>query len=146
MYILRGCPGSGKSWLAKRLAGRLGAKVYSADDMLMADGNYVWTAGLCAVGHQINQKLVRTAMQRGDAYIVVDNTHLKPKQARPYVNMAKEYGYKIEVREPETPWRHDVDELLARGQHGLPREAVEHMLETWQNVPLAMFKKVLDIP
>lgn len=146
MYLLRGVPGSGKSYLSRRLAGRLGGKIYSADDMLMAGEEYVWTSPLVFAAHQIVQQLVKLAMIRNEKVVIVDNTNLRPRQGRPYVDLAKRYGYEIEVREPDTDWRYDVSELTARGTHAMPQEVLEHMVETWKNVPLSMFKQVLEIP
>lgn len=146
MILMRGVPGSGKSHLARRLAGRLGGKLFSADEWLMAGEDYIWTSPLVFAAHQINQQLVQLAMHRGEGVVIVDNTNIRPRQARPYVDLARKYKYEIEVREPNTPWRHDLQELLARGTHAMPYEAIEHMLETWKNVPISMFKKVLEIP
>jgi len=143
--LLRGAPGAGKSKLARELAGSLGGKIYSADELLMAEDVYVWSPALVHAAHCICQQLVNLAMSRGEMVIVVDNTHLKPRQARPYVEMAKQHGYDIIVREPNTPWKHDLQSLLERGTHALPPESVEHMLNTWLNVPLSFFRKVLEI-
>lgn len=146
MILMRGVPGSGKSFLAKRLAGRLGGKIYSADDMLMTGEEYVWTSPLVYTAHQIVQQLVKLAMIRNEKVIIIDNTNIRPRQARPYVELAVKHAYEIEVREPTTHWRHDVQELLARGTHSIPQEVLEHMVETWKNVPLPMFKRTLEIP
>jgi len=145
LILMRGVPGSGKSYLARRLAGRLGAKLYSNDILLTARDDYIWTRSLCDEAHEICQQLVELAMLRNERIIVVDNCHIKVRFARPYVNLGKKYGYDIEVREPETAWRHDLDGLLAHGTHGLPREQVEDMLNNWMNMPLTTFKEILEL-
>lgn len=145
LILLRGAPGSGKSFLAKRLAGRLGGKIYSADNMLMTDEKYVWTPSLAAVAHQIVLQLVELAMVQKEKVIVIDNTNLRPNQGRPYIDLAVKYQYNIEIREPNTDWRYDVQKLIDHGTHSVPKEVIENMVETWKNVPLAMFKQVLKV-
>src|SRR6185437_17111449 len=88
IIIMRGCPGSGKSFLAHRIAGRTGAKLFSADTFLTNGcGEYVWTIELTHEAHAICEHLVEIAMRKGERTIVVDNTHLRPKAAKVYVNL-----------------------------------------------------------
>lgn len=145
LIICRGCPGSGKSFLARRLAGRKGGKIFSADMLVMNRDGYAWCQELCYRSHQICQQLVELAMKRGEKCVILDNTNLLPRHARPYVDLARKHGYSIEVREPETEWKHDLEILLLHGVHNVPKETVEDMLTTWKNVPLSQFKKVLEL-
>ena len=143
---MRGCPGSGKSFLAHRIAGRTGAKLFSADTFLTNGcGEYVWTIELTHEAHAICEHLVEIAMRKGERTIVVDNTHLRPKAAKVYVNLAKKHGYQIEVREPDTPWKYDLSELCKRNTHNLPQITLEQMLAIWLNIPLAGFEQALEI-
>lgn len=50
----------------------------------------------------------------------------------PYVELAKEYGYYLELLEPKTPWRNDINQLSARNQHGLDREKLKSQKERWE--------------
>ena len=145
LILMRGVPSSGKSTLARRLCGRLGGKIFSADDLLIADEVYTWSPELVHAAHRICEKLVETAMHRKERIIIVDNTNLKPSYARPYVILARKHNYQILVREPNTPWKHDLQELFNRGTHGLTLEVLERMLTTWLNVPITAFKEILEI-
>ena len=64
--------------------------------------------------------------------VLVDNTNIRKKEMAPYVELAKEYGYYLELLEPKTPWRNDINQLLARNQHGLDREKLKSQKERWE--------------
>lgn len=142
---MRGLPGSGKSTLAKALAGLYEAVYVSADVMLESSNGYAWTYPLSCHAHEICRSLVELAMQQQRTTIVLDNMHLRPFRAKPYVDTAKSYGYEIKVVEPTTPWRADVDGLLQYGTHKVRREQMEAYVEIYKHIPLEIFKDVLDI-
>jgi len=145
LILMRGCPSSGKSTLAREVAGCFGAKIYSADIMLMIEDFYGWTPELAYPAHKVCQQLVDLAMQKNEKVVIVDNTNLKPQQARPYVNFANKHGYTTSVLEPNTPWKHNLEELIKRGTHNVPRETLERMLTTWISIPLNDFRNSLGI-
>ena len=94
MYLMRGVPGSGKSHLGLRLAGGDTAKVFSTDQWFeMQPGGYKanWKMEKLFGAHKWNQNRVRAAMQKGITPVVVDNTNLKAKDARAYVEFAEQY-------------------------------------------------------
>lgn len=128
LYLLRGLQGSGKSYLAKSIAVRLRAKLLSADDFHETRDSYAWTPGLAYHAHRICEFLANQAMAAGERAVVIDNTNLRPKNARTYAKMAKKYGYELEVVEPNTPWCRNPEELALRNQHGLTKEAIEENL------------------
>lgn len=41
---------------------------------------------------------------------------------------AKEYGYEVQIMEPDTPWRSNPTELAKRNTHGLTEQAIAQML------------------
>jgi NEDD4-binding protein 2 len=137
LYIVRGCSGSGKSTLAKQLVDRDPNKVFSTDDFFMKTGKYHFDSAKLAQAHRWNQERVQEAMRSATTPIVVDNTHTTLWEARPYVVMAREYGYSIEFREPDTEWRFDATELARRNVHGVPLDAIQKMLKRY--VPLNKF-------
>lgn len=130
LFINRGLPGSGKSTLAKQLG--QGGAVFSTDEFFMKEGRYVFNPSMLGTAHAWNLKRATEAMQKGITPIVIDNTNTTAKEIRPYAQAAAQYGYKVEMREPDTPWKFDVDELVKKNTHGVPRDAIERMLNRWQ--------------
>jgi len=37
--------------------------------------------------------------------VIIDNTNLESWEMKPYMLMALDYGYEIEIMEPNTPWK-----------------------------------------
>jgi len=130
LYIMRGLSGSGKSSLAQEL-GRDGI-VLSTDDFFMAGGKYEYDPEGIGYAHDWNQDRALKAMQKGISPIVIDNTNVEAWEAKPYVYMAIQYGYKVEIREPNTPWKFNAEELAKRNTHGVPKDVIDKMITKWQ--------------
>jgi predicted kinase len=145
LTLMRGCSGSGKSTLARRLAGEREAVLISADELMGGSDGYKWTASRALAAHRACERLVEAAMRRGERGIVLDNMHLRPAPAMPYVALAKQFGYTVEVREPDTPWKADLDGLVARTTHSVPRDALADMLATYLRFPLAEYKRLIGV-
>jgi predicted kinase len=114
VYIMRGVPGSGKSFDAKSLAGDPN-RVFSADDWFeMRPGGYRanWSVKNLFPAHKWNDDRIRQAMQQGITPIAVDNTNLRMRDARPYIEMANQYQYWPEIKESTSPWWAKISELL----------------------------------
>lgn len=130
LIIVRGCPGSGKSTLAKQLG--KGGVVLGSDDFFMVNGKYEFDMSAIGDAHSWNVGRVEKAMKQNISPIVVDNTNTQAWEAKPYVELARKYGYNVEIKEPTTPWKFDANELTKRNTHGVPREAIEKMLRKWE--------------
>jgi predicted kinase len=131
MLILRGLPGSGKSFITKFL----NCVILSTDDIFMDRLNteYLWTHTVLSSAHKINQEKARLACFRGCPQIVIDNTNTTTKEVKPYYNIAMEYGYEVELLIPTTKWAFDVDECFERNTHGVPREVIQNMKNRFQS-------------
>jgi NEDD4-binding protein 2 len=127
MYIMRGCPGSGKSTKAKELAGENGV-VYSTDDFFMRGEKYIFNPEALDSNHSKNQLRTVKALFDGVSPVVVDNTNTTPKECATYVQMADMLGYEVEFVLPDTPWAWDADELFQRNTHGVPKGVIECMI------------------
>lgn len=127
---MRGISGSGKSTLAKEL-GKEGI-VLGCDDFFMVNGKYEFDRDALGYAHWWNQERVEKAMKQGISPIVVDNTNTQAWEAKPYVVLAQKYGYKVQIRESDTPWKFDAEELTKRNTHKVPREIIDKMLQNWQ--------------
>ena len=162
LYIMRGVPGSGKSHLALRLAGGDATKVFSTDQWFeQQEGGYKanWKMEKLFGAHRWNQSRARLAMQRGITPVVIDNTNMRMKEARPYVEMGVQYQYHIEIKESDSPWWTDIQGLLTnkklnsedikgwakklalgfnhdgkliQNTHGVPEEVILRMLQAHQ--------------
>lgn len=130
LIIMRGLPGSGKSTLAKQLSE--GGALFSTDEFFMKNGKYVFNGGLIGKAHMWNQDRVEKAMASGISPVVVDNTNVVWAHIKPYVDMAKKYGYVVSYEEPTTDWKFNADELAKKNTHGVPIEAIKGMLDKWQ--------------
>lgn len=139
VILTRGLPGSGKSTLGKKLADSYHRdgftyRIFATDDYFVnAEGEYVFDGTKISIAHKWNQSRVEEAIFDRIDVIVVDNTHTQFWEMIFYINTALDAGYEVEIAEPTTDWRLDIDELFVRNVHKVPREAIERMLKRWQD-------------
>jgi len=138
---MRGLPGSGKSQRAKELVGN--GIIHSVDDYHMKDGKYEFDIANLRRFHYLNFIASLESMKKGVTPIVIDNTNITAANCRSYVDAAKTYGYEVHVVEPNTPWAFNLEELVKRNTHEAPREVIEAMLFTYEEIHI--FKKKLGI-
>ena len=143
MIITRGCPASGKSFLANQLAGETG-EVFSADDYHInpQTKKYDWKPENVKAAHQWNHKRVSDAINKGISPIVIDNTHIKRWELlalKPLVEHAQQNGYNVRIEEPNPNWYHwetafNPEELYERnkGTHNVPLESIRKMVENYE--------------
>lgn len=129
LYIMRGLSGSGKSTLANQL-GENGV-VVSSDDYFMEDGEYKFDPEKLREAHTWAQNQVEDSMKKGISPVVADNTNVRAWEMKPMVLLALQYGYRVEVKEPNTPWKLDPVELAKRNKHGVPQDVIEKKIEEW---------------
>lgn len=131
LYITRGISGSGKSTLARSLSPK--ENIFSTDDLFLIDGEYKFDPKKLGLYHKINQERVEEAMKKGMSPIVTDNTNTQSWEIKPYVQLADKYGYKVELKEPNTPWKFDSKELAKKNTHGVPEESIKRMIDRYQH-------------
>lgn len=144
LFVMRGCPGSGKSSTAKKLGE--GGVVLSTDDFFVEDGRYVFNPTRLGEAHDWNIKRALKAISEGVSPIVIDNTNVLGWQAKPYVQAALAAGYDVKIAEPSSPWwkKHKpgmsdeektrmADELGYRNEHGVPADVIRKMLDSWEH-------------
>uniref|UniRef100_W5MNP4 NEDD4 binding protein 2-like 1 n=1 Tax=Lepisosteus oculatus TaxID=7918 RepID=W5MNP4_LEPOC len=136
MYILRGLPGSGKSTLARQIKNTHGnASIFSTDDFFRdRNGEYKFKAYLLKTAHKWNQKRAREALENGESPVIIDNTNIHLWEMKPYVEMALEFGYYVNFKEPETSWKNNVYKLQSKTNYGVPEETIQRMKDEFEQV------------
>lgn len=128
---MRGAPGYGKSTYRKTHypdAVIASADLYFTDD----DGNYNFVMAEIARAHSYCWDVFEDAIHRGEVLIVVDNTNVKVKDFKRYVEAAKAAGYEVEIVRLEC----SVETAVKRGIHSVPLHAVQRMAESLRNSTL----------
>lgn len=82
-------------------------------------------------------------MQDGISPVIIDNTNIVASDCVDYVEVGKAYGYKIIVVEPSADWAFDIEELMKRSTHNVPRETMVEMLEKYEKPEV--FKRKLGL-
>lgn len=130
MIIMRGLSGSGKSTLARELGE--GGVILSTDDFWEQDGEYNFDVSRIQEAHDWNRQRAEGAVNKGISPVVIDNTNVEAWEAKEYVKMAKDQGYDIEIREADTPWAFNAEELAKKNTHGVDQETIQKMLDVWE--------------
>lgn len=138
LIILRGLPGSGKSYLARKIVEiSIGSHdyhnfIFSADDFFIRRGTYQYDPSKLQDAHTFNQQRAYNAMKRGVSPIIIDNTNTQMWEMKPYAMVSAQYAYIIEILEPDTPWAFNDRELFRRNVHGVPRVKLKEMLMRYE--------------
>ncbi|PRP87228.1 hypothetical protein PROFUN_01490 [Planoprotostelium fungivorum] len=151
LYIMRGCPGSGKSTLSKEILSAPGHEqgtIFSTDDYFSESGEYKFNPSELPKAHLWNQNRCREAMEKGDLNlfnsclliqgitpIIVDNTNVMRWEAKTYVQLANKHQYTVIVSEPQTEWwtKKDVDTMAKLNKHHVPADVITRMLQKWED-------------
>jgi predicted kinase len=122
MLLLVGLPGSGKTTYISRL--KTPTVVCSADHWFERDGEYRFVPEELGQAHDACKRKAQEAMQAKTHHLVViDNTSLSAWEREPYLAMAAENGYAVDIKVFDV----DIDLSAARNTHGVPREALVRM-------------------
>lgn len=127
LIILRGLPGSGKSTLA-HLLDPTGYTVCEADQFMVNKntGEYEFNSIVLSGCHELCRRKVETFMKDNQVNeqfyptIIVSNTGTTEKEIQPYIDLAKEYSYKVTSIIVEN--RHGNKSV-----HGVPELTMERM-------------------
>ena len=140
MIIMVGIPGSGKSYTARQLVDN--GVILSTDDIFNGytypsgsgsgvEGGvplYLWDRSVLGSAHHINQIKCGQALSRGISPVIIDNTNLTKKEREPYEKLAGLFGYSVEIKESDAPWKDDPNECFNRCTHDVPLKTIEEML------------------
>jgi len=131
VYILRGCPGNGKSLLAEQIANNVAytgnsVLICCADDYFMKDGKYIWDATKIGNAHLECKSKYENAIEHGVSTIIVANTNTTARDVKFYRNIANIHGYIVFVLTVEN-WHNGKD------VHNVPDDVKLTMADSLKN-------------
>ena len=140
LKLIRGLPGGGKSFLANEIAEAFGYAHYEADDFFInSQGEYKYDGNFIGLAHSLCfARTVRSLMIVKES-VVVSNTFTQQKEMQKYIDFAKENNIPLDILEPDTWWKFDIDECYKRNSHNVPKEVIAKMKNRWlptQNIIL----------
>ncbi|MBI3632964.1 MAG: ATP-binding protein [Candidatus Vogelbacteria bacterium] len=136
-YIMQGVPGSGKSTVAKQLAGNHGYRsaIHSTDEYFMENGVYRFDSTKLSENHRKNLEAFKKSLKElpeppfYTAIVVCDNTNIKRKDRQPYIDAAVAEGYIVAIVTMPHP---SPEVAAARNKHGVPVEVIKRMIANWE--------------
>lgn len=135
LTLIRGLPGSSKTTLANKLASQNNGVCVSADDFFTKeDGVYDFNFNLIKAAHQYSVGQTFFYLSRGKN-VYVHNTFTQKWEMGLYIELAYLNKYKWNIIEPSVKWKFDVDELVRKNTHGVPKSTIEKMLARWEKTP-----------
>jgi predicted kinase len=142
LILVRGIPGSGKSYIAAELAAESDAVVYEADQyfcyrpyplvpsdkeytgltQVILKATYLYEGKRISKAHEWCKMRTRQTLEAGFK-VIVSNTFVMVWEMQDYLDMAKELGKSVRV-------------LTATGNyknvHGVPEEVIKGMKARWE--------------
>lgn len=119
------------------MANKLANFVFEADQYFTRrDGVYDFDPSRLNKAHKDCQLRADTFMrQNPNSDLAVANTFTEEWEAAFYLRRAKYFGFSTVVVEPATLWAWNIDELVKRNEHNVPRRAIERMAERYDRTP-----------
>ncbi len=126
---MRGLPCAGKSYAARGLAGATGITLETDEFFwIREDGKpprYHYRQDLLATARQWNFERFQNAIAAGISPIIVDRGNGRNAASKQYAQYAIEHGYRVELREPDSPWWREIRALLP------DKAANRQLLQVW---------------
>lgn len=121
LVLIRGLPGSGKSTMAKSMAGYL----HIETDMFFVTPyeGYKFDPRRISEAHSWCQRLTKYALKTVN--VVVSNTFTQKWEMQPYFDMGAELGIPVRVIEATGNFQNI---------HGVPEAAIERMRARWEEL------------
>ena len=133
--ILRGTPGSGKSSFTNMIDSLSeNVAIHAIDDLHKdSEGNFVWNEPKEKALYMLNLANFIKSCSEDLPIVVCDCINIKFKDFSPYLDAAKEFGYKTYIVTPELP-----QPLVGaiRNKHSVSERQIQKMLEDWEPWPV----------
>jgi len=120
LYIIRGLPGSGKSTLARKLCPDTH---FEADMYHMVNGVYKFDASRIKHAHEWCKAHVAAVLSGNNQSVAVSNTFTQRWEYQPYIELADEAGYDVQVIECHGNWKNI---------HNVPESVLSAMRKRWE--------------
>lgn len=141
--ILRGIPGSGKSYYANKaveVAESMNdyATICSADSFFMINGEYCFDPTKISKAHQECYMKAHQSISLGrkiinfldkNMTVIIDNTNTQNWEISPYILMAQSYGAEIHIIKFEV----NLEVALERNIHKVPEDIIKSMIKLWED-------------
>lgn len=135
LIIMRGLPGSGKSYRAMALLNKHGGNpedhIISTDNAFIPEtlrrrraGFYVseedelaeykknFSPDKLHSAHLRTHQEFKRKVDQGVTPLIIDNTNIQKEHMRPYIDYAEKNEYEIKIEYPDSPWWQDVAKHL----------------------------------
>nr|CDS31910.1 Vam6:Vps39 protein [Hymenolepis microstoma] len=132
MLILRGPPGSGKSYLADHIKKRYPTAHICNEDV----HTYSFSNRLYKCDHDVVLRAceaeVRDCAVQSISPIVIDGNNVRSYECRIYTEIARSFDYNVIIVTPKTPWRFDVRSLAGKSTHRVSPEIIGSMVSHFE--------------
>lgn len=108
--------------------------IISADDYFMRNGRYTYDGTKISEAHQYAQRTFMQRASKGYSPLIVDNTNMKYWELVPYIQVAIQYQFHVEIMEPQTPWKFKARDLAQKNKHGVPMDKIKKMMENYDTI------------
>lgn len=129
LFIIRGLPGSGKSTEAKRLRELNPDRTlhYEADDYFTnaVTNEYIFDPAMLSAAHQECFRSVEHGLKCGFD-VIVSNTFSTKWELEKYINLAKNLGVNIDIRQMNNSFK---------SIHNVPEVTIQKMKRRWESYP-----------
>lgn len=129
IILMRGIPGSGKSWIAKAMSNAF-TGICSTDDFwyLIGSGTrYAFDPKRLAEAHEWNLDNAEEYLRNfTNVTAIIDNTNINPRDMEPYFDLAVKYNSEVSIVQVDTP----LEVCLSRNALRTPdRRIPPHVIE-----------------
>ena len=136
VVILRGLPGSGKSFLSHNCSEHLSSAskftICGADDYFMEEGSYKFKPNLLPKAHTYCLSQFLNALSSEKEIVVVDNTNSQLWEYQIYVYLCEILGCNYQILEVPCPTSTIAEMYRSRCIHNIDPPAMERILHRWE--------------
>jgi predicted kinase len=130
--LVRGLPGSGRTTLARELAGDTG-RIFSHEDDLPRLVHGLTPEGMSIADGECFMDTAE-AMAGGANHIVVERVFGQVYTMRELARLAQARGYEVQIHEPQTEWARDPRGCLERTSRSISTEDMAFASSRWDHV------------